>query len=71
MSDGMPVEMGPGEMFILLGQKTLRLQLPPLALAGLPETLSVHLDLDAAAVDDVLERLTVLRAQMLPAPVRN
>jgi hypothetical protein len=33
---------------------------------SLPEPLRVHLDFGAEAVDELLDRLTVLRAQMLP-----
>ena len=46
--------------------ETVRLQLPPLPIDGMPEPLRVHLDFDAAMVDDILQRLTMLRAQMLP-----
>ena len=31
----------------------------------------IHLDFDAEMVDEILKHLTVLRAQMLPAPTRN
>jgi hypothetical protein len=37
-------------------------------LAGLPEPLKLFLDFDAKSVDELIERLTVLRAQMLPPP---
>ena len=40
--------------------ETLRLQLPPLPIDGMPEPLRVHLDFDAAMVDEILQRLTVL-----------
>lgn len=71
MTDDMPVEQGPGEMFVLLDRETVRLNLPPLPMAGMDEPLRIHLDFDAASVDEMLERLTMLRAQMLPAPARN
>jgi hypothetical protein len=32
---------------------------------------ALHLDWDAQAVDEVLERLTLLRSEMLPPPSRN
>jgi hypothetical protein len=70
MSDGMPVE-GLAEMFTLLDRETVRLKLPDLTVAGIPEPLQLHLDFDAASVDEMLERLTTLRTQMLPAPTRN
>jgi hypothetical protein len=71
MSDGMPVERGPAEMFTLHNRETVRLQLPDLPLEGAAEPLRIFLDFDAESVDEVLERLTVLRTQMLPAPQRN
>jgi hypothetical protein len=71
MSDGMPVDLSPAEMFTLLDRGTMRLQLPDLRVASMAEPLRIHLDLDVASVDDMLERLTVLRAQMLPAPTLN
>jgi hypothetical protein len=33
-----------------------------------PEPLRIHLDFDAEMVDEILQRLTVLRSRMLPAP---
>jgi hypothetical protein len=71
MSDGMPVELSPAEMFSLLDPETVRFQLPTLPVIGMEEPLRIHMDFDAAAVDEMLERLTLLRAQMLPAPQRN
>jgi hypothetical protein len=38
---------------------------------GIPKPVMVHLDFDAETVDAMLERLSVLRAQMVPAPQRN
>lgn len=37
-----------------------------LKLAGLVEPLDIHLDFEAEAVDEILQRLTEPRAQMLP-----
>jgi hypothetical protein len=71
MNDAMSVDQGPAEMFTLLDRETVRLQLPDLPVAGLAEPLRIHLDFDATAVDEMLERLTQLRAQMLPTPTRN
>lgn len=51
--------------------ETVRLQLPPLPIDGFPELLRIHLDFDAAMVDDILQRLTVLRSQMVSASTRN
>jgi len=35
------------------------------------EPLKLHLDCDAKAVDEMLDRLTVLRSQMVPPPTRS
>lgn len=56
---------------LLADRRTVRLQLPPLPLPGLSEPVDVHLDLNTAAVDEILRRLTELRVQMLPPPRRN
>jgi hypothetical protein len=48
-------------------RRSVRLALPPLRLAGMPEPLMVYMDFDAEAVDAMLERLSILRSQMLPA----
>jgi hypothetical protein len=58
-------------MFTLRDCEHVRLQLPALRVAGLSEPLSVHLDFDAESVDEIIERLTMLRAQTLPAPAIN
>ena len=52
-------------------RRSVRMQLPPLPVAGLPKPLNVFLKFDAATVDEILQRLSELRAQMLPAPQRN
>ena len=71
MSD-MPVNMSAEQSWTLSDdRKCVRLQLPPLAIPGMAEPLSIHLDCDAAMVDEILQRLTVLRLQMLPALTRN
>ena len=61
--------------YLLQGDKVrsvpTRQQMPPIPLAGVPKPVVVHLDFDAETVDAMLERLSVLRAQMLPAPQRN
>jgi hypothetical protein len=55
----MPVEMGDQTKWTLSSdRKTIRLALPPLPLAGMAEPIR--------AVDAMLERLTILRGQMLP-----
>jgi hypothetical protein len=50
-------------------RKTVRLAVPPLRLAGFPKPLDVYMDFDAVTVDAMLERLTILRSQMLPKPL--
>ena len=50
---------------------SVRLQVPPLLLAGLLEPLRIHIDSGAEMVGEILQRLAVVRAQMLPAPQRN
>jgi hypothetical protein len=47
-------------------RKTVRLRVPPVRLMGLPKPVDMHFDFDAEAVDNVLVRLTLLRAKMLP-----
>jgi hypothetical protein len=72
MSDDMLADMSPERMWTLSDDRqTVRLQLPGLALAGMPEPLRIHLDFDAEMVDEILQRLTGLRSQMQPAPQRN
>jgi len=46
------------------------MELPGLPVDGLPEPLQVKIDFNAGIVDQIIERLLVLRAQMLPAPAR-
>jgi hypothetical protein len=48
-------------------KKSVRLTLPPLPLAGQAKPLLVALDFEAATVEEMIDRLTMLRAQMLPA----
>jgi hypothetical protein len=52
-------------------RRTIRLQLPPFRLARRKTPIEIHLDFEAEAVDEMLQRLTELRAQMLPPPVRQ
>jgi len=72
MSDNMQVEL-PVEQMLILSQErnSVRLELPPLQLEGVPQPVNIHLDFDMAMVDEILEWLTKLRAQMSPAPRRN
>ena len=65
--DMMPVEISDQTMWTLSSdRKRVRLALPPLPLAGMAEPICAVMDFDAATVDAMLERLTILRGQMLP-----
>jgi hypothetical protein len=65
----MPVTANTSTMWTLNeDRKTVRFSLPPLTLGSMPEPLMVFMDLDAGTVDEMVDRLTVLRAQMVPAP---
>ena len=52
-------------------QRTARMHLPPLQLAGVRKPISIYLDMDAEAIDALLQRLADVRTRMLPAPMRN
>lgn len=43
----------------------------PLRLAGHKKALDIHLDFEAATVDEILQRLTELRTRMEPPPIRQ
>ena len=65
----MPVTMDPATMWTLnADKKSVRLTLPPLPVAGQAKPLFVALDFEAATVDEMIDRLTMLRVRMLPAP---
>jgi hypothetical protein len=65
----MPVEMPTKEMWTLSeDRKSVRLAVPSLPIAGLPQPLRVNIDFAADMVDAIIDRLTELRAQMLPTP---
>jgi hypothetical protein len=67
MDDVMPVDAEQEQVWSLLpGRKYVRLQLPPMPVQGLSMPINIHLDFDAGTVDEMLNRLTVLRLQMLP-----
>ena len=52
-------------------RRFVRLSLPPLPIEGLPEPGRVNMDFDAGTIDQIIERLSVLRARMLPAPAKR
>ena len=67
-----PVTSTQAEMWVILAdRRTVRLHIPPVRLAGLAEPLELHLDWNATAVDEILDRLTALRSQMDPPPLRS
>lgn len=59
------------ELWVLSAdRRSLCMQLPPLPIDGLPKPLRLFLDFDAGAIDQMLERLSELRVQML-LPLRE
>jgi hypothetical protein len=50
---------------------TARAHLPPLQIADASRPLSIYFDMDAEAVDSLMQRLAEVRAQMLPALKQN
>jgi hypothetical protein len=65
----MPVRANQATMWTLSDDRnTVRFAMPPLPIAGMPEPVAVYVDFDAMSVDAMIERLTILRSQMLPAP---
>jgi len=49
-------------------RQTVRLQLPPLSIASIPEPFTIRVDFDAVTVDAIIRRLTILREQMITPP---
>lgn len=65
----MQIEHNPAQMWRLSDdRRTLRMALPGLVIDGLPEPIQVKMHFDAGTADQMIERLMVLRAQMLPRP---
>jgi hypothetical protein len=65
--DTMPLKTSQTTMWTVSeDRKTVRLALPPLPIAGMPAPLALFMDFDAKTVDAMLERLSILRSQMLP-----
>ena len=68
----MPIAAEQGTLWTLSeDRKYVRLLLPPLPIAGLPEMAIMKMDFDAGTVDEIIERLSVLRGQMLPSPKKR
>jgi hypothetical protein len=66
--DMMPAEMPHEEMWTLSED---RLAVPPVPIEGLQEPLRINIGFEADMIDEIINRLTVLRARMLPAPSRR
>jgi hypothetical protein len=67
-----PVSATQAEMWVLSAdRRTVRLNIPPVQLASHAKPVTIQLACDAKAVDEILDRLTVLRSQMDPPPVRS
>jgi len=72
MSDEISVFGPPEQMWTLSpDRRQVRMEVPLLSIDGMAEPLRLHLDFDAETADAILDRLSVLRSQMLPAPQRS
>ena len=64
----MPIEDDQAEMWQLSADKrSVRMKLPVISVDGLSKPVRVKIDFDAGTIEQIIERLTVLRAKMLPA----
>jgi hypothetical protein len=71
-TDMMPIVHHQTEMWRLnADRRSVRMELPGLPVAGLPAPIKVNVDFDTGTIDQMIERLLVLRAQMLPAPAKG
>jgi hypothetical protein len=67
-SDMMPIEHDQAQMCQLgADRRRVRMELPGLPIEGLPQPSKVKINFDAGAIDQMIERLLVLRAHELPA----
>ena len=65
----MAMEHEQADMWHLSGdRRSVRMELPALQVDGLPTPLKVKMYFSAGVVDQMIDRLIVLRARMLPAP---
>lgn len=70
--DTIPIDWPQERMWTLShDRQTVRLQLPPLPVDGVPEPLKVFMDFDAGTVEEMIERLIEVRAEMLPPMERH
>ena len=66
----MPIEHEQEQMWTLSAdRRSVRMTLPPLLVAGMPEPISVKINFDAGVIEQMIDRLTMLRLQMLPKPM--
>jgi hypothetical protein len=65
----MPIEHEQVWMWTLSAdRRSVRMTLPPLPVNGLSEPIAVKIDFGAGIIEQMIERLTMLRLQMLPKP---
>lgn len=68
----LPLEVAQEQMWTLAGDcRSVHMTLPPFPIVGMPEPLRVHIEFNTRTIDEMLQRLSVLRAQMLPPLQRN
>jgi hypothetical protein len=68
----LPLDAAQEQMWTLAGDcRSVHMTLPPFPVAGIHEPLTVHVEFDTRTIDEILQRLSVLRAQMLPPLQRN
>jgi hypothetical protein len=69
--DRLRLQATQGQMWTLASDcRSVHMTLPPFPVVGSVEPLTVHVQFDTGTIDEILERLSVLRAQMLP-PLRQ
>ena len=68
-SQMMPMEHDQAQLWQLSAdRRSVRMQLPALPVQGMPEPLRVKIHFDAGVIDQTIEGLLLLRAQLLPRP---
>ncbi|HYD07126.1 MAG TPA: hypothetical protein VEC60_15425 [Reyranella sp.] len=68
----LPLDAVQEQMWTLAGDcRSVHMTLPPFPVAGMPEPLTVHVEFDTRTIDEILQRLSALRVQMLPPLPRN
>jgi hypothetical protein len=70
--NSLPLDAVQAQMWTLDGDcRSVHMTLPSFPIDGMPEPLIVHVEFDTRTIDEMLQRLSVLRAQMLPPLERN